>query len=114
VSSLREARLSRLYEIKGPLSANQAHQAARDLLNDPVTQEFRVVTPAPAPLNGMNFWRVEVWLKPTVSDPVGDTVREALACRAPSRCAARSSIAWPDAPRSPSWSGPWRNPSRTS
>ena len=79
LSSLREARLSRLYEIKGALTANQAQQAARDLLSDPVTQEFRAVTPAPAPLNGMNFWRVEVWLKPSVTDPVGETVRDALA-----------------------------------
>jgi phosphoribosylformylglycinamidine (FGAM) synthase PurS component len=29
-------------------------------------------------MNGMNFWRVEVWLKPTVSDPVGATVIEAI------------------------------------
>jgi phosphoribosylformylglycinamidine (FGAM) synthase PurS component len=29
-------------------------------------------------MNGMNFWRVEVWLKPTVSDPVGATVIEAV------------------------------------
>jgi len=77
--SLKEARVSRLYEIKGPITANQVLQAAKDLLCDPVTQEHRVVAPTAPPLNGMNFWRVEVWLKPTVSDPVGETVRDAIA-----------------------------------
>ena len=79
LSSLKEARLSRLYEIKGPLSSTQAQQAAKDLLCDAVTQEFRMIAPTPAPMNGMNFWRVEVWLKPAVSDCVGETVREAIA-----------------------------------
>jgi phosphoribosylformylglycinamidine (FGAM) synthase PurS component len=79
LSSLREARVSRLFEIKGPLSANQALQAAKDLLCDAVTQEHRVVSPSAPPMNGMNSWRVEVWLKPTVTDPVGETVRDAVA-----------------------------------
>jgi phosphoribosylformylglycinamidine (FGAM) synthase PurS component len=80
LSALREARSSKVYELVGPMSANQAHQAARDLLCDPVTQEFRLLSPAGAAvLNGMNAWRVEVWLKPTVTDPVGLTVIEAAA-----------------------------------
>jgi len=77
--ALKEARVSRVFEIKGPLSANQVLQAAKDLLCDAVTQEHRVLAPTPAPMNGMNSWRVEVWLKPTVTDPVGETVREAIA-----------------------------------
>ena len=79
LSSLKQVRMGRLYEITGPLSANQVHQAAKELLCDAVTQEFRIVANTPAPTNGMNAWRVEVWLKPTVSDPVGATVVEALA-----------------------------------
>jgi phosphoribosylformylglycinamidine (FGAM) synthase PurS component len=79
LSALKEARVARLYEIKGPLSANQVLQATKDLLCDAVTQEHRAVAPAPAPANGANFWRVEVWLKPTVADPVGETVRDAIA-----------------------------------
>ncbi len=79
LSNLKEVRCGRLYEISGALSANQAHQAGKDLLCDAVTQEFRLVPASPAPMNGMNFWRVEVWLKPTVSDPVGATVSEAIA-----------------------------------
>ncbi len=76
--SLKDARVSRVYEIRGPLTANQAQQAAKDLLCDAVTQEFRVVAPSQPQMNGMNFWRVEVWPKATVTDPVGDTVRESI------------------------------------
>jgi len=79
LSSIKEARACRLYEIKGPLTANQVLQAAKDLLCDGVTQEHRVVSTSPVQLNGMNFWRVEVWLKPTVSDCVGETVGAAIA-----------------------------------
>ena len=79
LSALKDSRVSRLFEIKGPISANQVLQATKDLLCDAVTQEFRVIAPTPAPMNGMNSWRVEVWLKPTVTDPVGETVREAIA-----------------------------------
>jgi len=78
LSSLKEVRTGRLYEISGSLSATQANQAGRDILCDAVTQEFRLVPSSPSRMNGMNFWRVEVWLKPTVSDPVGATVVEAI------------------------------------
>lgn len=79
LSSLKEVRTGRLYELTGSLTANQAQQAGKDILCDSVTQELRLVPAGAAPMNGMNFWRVEVWLKPTVSDPVGATVIEALA-----------------------------------
>lgn len=78
LSNIKEVRMGRLYEISGGLTANQAHQAGKDILCDAVTQEFRLVPASAAPMNGMNFWRVEVWLKPTVSDPVGATVIEAI------------------------------------
>ncbi len=79
LTSLKEVRTGRLYELCGSLTANQAQQAGRDVLCDAVTQEYRLVPAGTAPMNGMNFWRVEVWLKPTVSDPVGATVVEAVA-----------------------------------
>ena len=46
LSAIKEARAGRLYEIKGPLTANQVLQAAKDLLCDGVTQEHRVVSPS--------------------------------------------------------------------
>ncbi|MDE2490907.1 MAG: phosphoribosylformylglycinamidine synthase subunit PurS [Elusimicrobia bacterium] len=79
LSALKDVRVSRLYEIKGAITATQVQQAARELLCDAVTQESRVVNPGTPPLNGMNFWRVEVWPKPTVADPPGETVRDAIA-----------------------------------
>jgi phosphoribosylformylglycinamidine (FGAM) synthase PurS component len=79
LTALREVRASFVYELSGPLSPNQAHQAAKDALCDPVTQEFRVLTPGAPPMNGMNCWRVEVWLKPSVSDPAADTIKQAVA-----------------------------------
>lgn len=75
----RDCRTRRLYELRGGLNSAHAQQIARDLLCDPVTQEFRLVSANEAVLNGMNYWRVEVWLKGSVSDPVGETVRSAVA-----------------------------------
>lgn len=78
LNTARELRTSLIYEIRGPLNMGQVQQAARDLLCDCVTQEFKLVNQTPV-LNGMNYWRIEVWLKNSVSDCVGDTVRQAIA-----------------------------------
>ncbi len=75
---IREVRAFSIYEISGPLSSNQVQTAARDLLCDSVTQEFKVAGP-PHAVNGMNHWRVEVWLKPSVTDVVGESVQSAVA-----------------------------------
>lgn len=78
LNTAKAVRVSQIYEIKGPLNNGHVQQAARELLSDNVTQEFRLAANVPV-LNGMNYWRVEVWLKSTVSDPVGETVRQAIA-----------------------------------
>ena len=78
VAPAREVRASQLYEIRGAVTATQVQQAAKELLCDPVTQELRVLASGAEALNGMSHWRVEVWLKPAVTDPVGDTVSAAL------------------------------------
>ena len=71
-------RVGRLYALRGPLTLGHIHVAMRELLCDCVTQEFRICHSASAaPHNGC-LWRVEVWLKPTVTDTVGESVREAL------------------------------------
>ena len=79
LNTARDCRASRLYELRGPINSGHAQQIGRDLLCDPVTQEFRLTGSAESVLNGMNHWRVEVWLKSSVTDPVGDTVRSAIA-----------------------------------
>ena len=71
-------REGRLYDLRGPLNLGHVHTAVRELLCDCVTQEFRICPSAgAAPHNGC-LWRVEVWLKATVTDTVGESVREAL------------------------------------
>lgn len=79
LTAAKEVRLRRVYELKGCLNQGHIQQISRELLCDPVTQEFKVLGPAGTILNGMNHWRVEVWLKASVTDPVGDTVRKAIA-----------------------------------
>ena len=74
----RSVRLSTVYEICGTLNQSHLQQAAKELLSDGVTHEFKVLN-APPVLDGMNHWRVEVWLKPTVTDPTGESVRRAIA-----------------------------------
>lgn len=77
VSGVTEARVNALYELRGKLSASQAADAARQLLADPVTQDFRVDR-AGASIPTGPHWRLEVWLKPAVTDPVGESVRKAV------------------------------------
>src|SRR5438309_1564852 len=50
----REVRTSLVYEVRGPVNSAQVQQAARELLCDAVTQEFRLLSPTPAAPNGMN------------------------------------------------------------
>jgi len=73
-----DVRVSSLYELVGSMTKHQAQQLSRDLLTDPITQEFRMddTASSPAFLIGPH-WRVEVWLKASVTDPVGESVREA-------------------------------------
>lgn len=79
IQSAREVRVSTLYEITGTLTRNQVDHVSKELLSDPITQEYRMdaSTPSPAFLVGPH-WRIEVWLKPTVTDHVGDSVRKAI------------------------------------
>ncbi|MBI5630663.1 MAG: phosphoribosylformylglycinamidine synthase subunit PurS [Elusimicrobia bacterium] len=79
VNTAHEVRTSQIYKIKGPFSLSHIQQAARELLADSVTQEFRMLAPSAPGSNGASLWRVEVWLKDSVTDPVGETVRQTLA-----------------------------------
>ncbi|MBI3298694.1 MAG: phosphoribosylformylglycinamidine synthase subunit PurS [Elusimicrobia bacterium] len=76
VASVTEVRVLALYELRGRMTAAQATLAARDLLADPVTQDYRLDRQAAAPLPA--HWRLEVWLKSSMTDPVGESVRKAV------------------------------------
>ena len=80
IAGVREVRVSALYQLTGRLSPTQMHQVARDLLADPVTQEYRMdsATSSPAFLLGPH-WRLEVWLKNSVTDPAGPSVAKGVA-----------------------------------
>ena len=79
VQTATEVRVGTLYEIAGPLSLSQLHSAAQGLLADPITQDFIVSADAHRP-NGASapYWRIEVWLKRSVTDPAGESVRKAV------------------------------------
>ena len=70
LSAARCVRLGRLYEMRGPLNLGHVHVAARELLCDGVTQNFRIGRAAP-PSDGGGFWRVEVWPMPAAANSDG-------------------------------------------
>lgn len=73
-----EVRSGRLYEISGHLSPNHIHQAAKDILCDPITEDY-VLLGSPLAANGGKGWRVTVWLKEPLKDPIGESVRSVMA-----------------------------------
>ena len=81
IQAAAEARVGTLYEITGPFSLSQIQAAAHFLLSDPITQESHCngQRPPSAAASPGSCWRIEVWLKPSVTDPVEDSVRKALA-----------------------------------
>lgn len=75
-----EVKVCHVYEITGRLTNRELEQAAKELLADPVTQEYRLGDGAISPAFLLApHWRVEVWLKPSVSDPVEASVLKAIA-----------------------------------
>ncbi len=76
--SVSRVKTSRIYELHGALTIAQVQRISRELLGDAVTQEFRLLPSPPPSSNGGPLWRVEIRLKPTMADPIGDTIREAI------------------------------------
>ena len=70
------ARLSRLYRIDADFSKEQFTKIASELLTDNITEHY-ALSPGKAGLK--NSYRVEVWLKDSVTDVVGESVKEAIA-----------------------------------
>jgi phosphoribosylformylglycinamidine (FGAM) synthase PurS component len=69
------ARLSRLYRVEGGFGRAEFDRLGRDLLADPITETYTLSRPRP----GLKGWRVEVWLKDSVTDVVGESVKGAIA-----------------------------------
>ncbi|MBV9080918.1 MAG: phosphoribosylformylglycinamidine synthase subunit PurS [Elusimicrobia bacterium] len=69
---------SRLFRIEGNLSAQQIDQVASTLLVDPVVETAVVDTGAPSKKKQRAGWVLDIWPKPGVTDPVGETVAKGL------------------------------------
>jgi phosphoribosylformylglycinamidine (FGAM) synthase PurS component len=64
-----------IFLIKGKISPADREKVARELLSDPVTQEF-YSKKRPLPKGAVS---VEVWFKKGVTDTVGETARKGIA-----------------------------------
>ena len=78
VFAAQRVRVGKLYELRGALNLSHAQTAARELLCDCVTQEFRILGAAVPSSNDGDAWRVEVWLKSPLADARGESAANAL------------------------------------
>jgi len=79
-------KFSKLYLIEGVYSGTETSRLAGELLLDAITEAWSV---KPRRCAGANIYRVEIWLKNSVTDVVGQSVKEAVAdmgLKAPKRC----------------------------
>ncbi|MDE2314673.1 MAG: phosphoribosylformylglycinamidine synthase subunit PurS [Elusimicrobia bacterium] len=79
LSAIKKVRSNKIYAVRGPLTLSHIHQAAKELLCDVVTEDYKILSPQ-APASGSRRIRVEVWLKPEVSDPAEDSILLAFTC----------------------------------
>ena len=71
---LKEAKLSRLYRIEALWPKKDFEKLAEGLLTDNITEKSSLaVRPG-----FKGFYRVEVWLKNSATDVIGESVREAI------------------------------------
>lgn len=82
-TSISTIRSAQLYKITGDLSAKDGERAARDLLCDPVVQDFAAKAWSQPPKNSTPSKKapamvVDVWFKPGVTDVVGESVLKGL------------------------------------
>jgi phosphoribosylformylglycinamidine (FGAM) synthase PurS component len=73
---VKAARLSRLYRVDADFSRAEFDKLGSELLTDRITEHYSLSQWKPALRNA---WRVEIWLKDSVTDVVGESVRGAIA-----------------------------------
>jgi phosphoribosylformylglycinamidine (FGAM) synthase PurS component len=82
VKSVKKVRSSQLYRIVGDLASQDRARIARDLLTDPVTQEYRDgavdLAPAKAGKSRSVSFLVDVWYKSGVTDVIGESVLKGI------------------------------------
>lgn len=67
-------RLSRLYKIEAPWTKKDFDRLGAELLTDKITEHYSL-SGRPGVKGG---WRVEVWLKNSATDVIGESVKEAV------------------------------------
>jgi len=72
---VKAARLSRLYRVEADFGRADFGRLGAELLTDPITETCSLSRPRA----GIKGWRVEVWLKDSVTDVVGESVKGAIA-----------------------------------
>ena len=72
--SIKKARLSRLYRIEAPWDKKDFDRLGAELLTDNITEHYSL-SKRPG-IKGC--WRVEVWLKNSATDVIGESVKEAI------------------------------------
>ena len=76
---LEEVRSSRLYEITGNLSLHQIHQTAKEILSDPITQDYALISETSTHSGEKrNNWKIRTCLRDFLADPIGESVCSAM------------------------------------
>jgi len=78
IQSVTDVKVGVLYDFRGHYSLSQMTMVAKELLADPITQDFAINGQRPAGAFWGPHWRIEVRLKPSVTDPVESSVRKAV------------------------------------
>jgi phosphoribosylformylglycinamidine (FGAM) synthase PurS component len=71
---IKMARLSRLYKIEAPWTKKDFDRLGGELLTDNITEHYSLSKR----LGIKGCWRVEIWLKNSATDVIGESVKEAI------------------------------------
>lgn len=78
IQGVTNVKVGSLYDIRGHYSLGQVITIAKELLADPITQDFAVNNQWPGGTFLGPHWRIEVWLKSSVTDPVESSLHKAV------------------------------------
>ena len=74
LKGVKEVSVSKIYQIEGEYKEPQIKQIAGELLCDPVLEEFSLCE-----LCKKNAHKVEVWIRDSSTDVIGESVQDAIA-----------------------------------
>ena len=78
IQSVTEIKVGALYDFRGRFTLGQMMTVAKELLTDPITQDFVLNGQRPVGAIWSPHWRIEVRLKNSVTDPVESSLRKAV------------------------------------